>query len=127
HQNQLDFWWWISEYYMSPIGDVMNAALPGGLRLASETRVLLHPNYQEIVNELSDEEYLLIEALEVRNVLDLSEISQILGVKHVHSKVKSLIEKRVVMTEEEIKQRFKPKMIDYIKLTESATNESRLK
>lgn len=127
HQNQLDFWWWISEYYMSPIGDVMNAALPGGLRLASETRVLLHPNYQEIVNELSDEEYILVEALEVRNVLDLSEISQILGIKHVHSKVKNLIEKRVVMTEEEIKQRFKPKMIDYVKLTENAAKESRLK
>lgn len=127
HQNQLNFWWWISEYYMSPIGDVMNAALPGGLRLASETRVLLHPNYQELVNELSDEEYILVEALEVRNVLDLSEISQILGIKHVHSKVKSLIEKRVVMTEEEIKQRFKPKMIDYVKLTENAAKESRLK
>jgi len=127
HQNQLDFWWWISEYYMSPIGDVMNAALPGGLRLASETRVLLHPNYQELVNELSDEEYILVEALEVRNGLDLSEISQILGIKHVHSKVKSLIEKRVVMTEEEIKQRFKPKMIDYVKLTENAAKESRLK
>lgn len=127
HQNQLDFWWWISEYYMSPIGDVMNAALPGGLRLASETRVLLHPNYQELVNELSDEEYILVEALEVRNVLDLSEISQILGVKHVHAKVKNLIEKRAVMTEEEIKQRFKPKMIDYVKLTENAAKESRLK
>ena len=127
HQNQLDFWWWISEYYMSPIGDVMNAALPGGLRLASETRVLLHPNYQELVNELSDEEYILVEALEVRNVLDLSEISQILGIKHVHSKVKNLIEKRVVMTEEEIKQRFKPKMIDYVKLTKNAAKESRLK
>lgn len=127
HQNQLDFWWWISEYYMSPIGDVMNASLPGGLRLASETRVLLHPNYQELVNELSDEEYILVEALEVRNVLDLSEISQILGIKHVHSKVKNLIEKRVVMTEEEIKQRFKPKMIDYVKLTKNAAKESRLK
>lgn len=127
HPQQLDFWWWISEYYMAPIGDVMNAALPGGLRLASETRVLLHPNYKAVVDALSDEEYLVVEALELRNVLDLTEISEILGVKNVHAKVKGLIEKRAVMTEEEIKQRFKPKMVDYVQLTENASKEKRLK
>lgn len=29
---QLDLWRWISEYYMSPIGEVYNAALPSGLK-----------------------------------------------------------------------------------------------
>jgi primosomal protein N' (replication factor Y) len=127
HQEQLDFWWWISHYYMAPIGDVMNAALPGGLRLASETRVLLHPNYKAVIDSLSDDEYLVVEALELRNVLDLSEISEILNLKNVHAKMKDLIEKRAVMTEEEIKQRFKPKMVDYVRLSENASKELRLK
>lgn len=124
---QLNFWKWISTYYMAHLGEVMNAALPGGLRLASETRVLLHPEYQAVVNELSDEEYLVVEALELRNVLDLSEISEILEVKHIQPKVKSLIEKKAVITEEEIKQRYKPKMVDYVRLTEKAADETQLK
>lgn len=127
HQLQLDFWWWLSEYYMANIGDVMNVALPGGLRLASETKVLLHPDYQNVVDALTDEEYLVVEALEVRNVLDLSEISEILNLKNIQSKIKDLIEKKAVMVEEEIKQRFKPKMIDYVRLTGKASKEENLK
>ena len=117
HPVQLRFWNWISEYYMANIGDAMVTALPGGLRLASETRVLLHPEYQNSIEQLSDDEYLVVEALEVRNVLDLSEISQILNIKYVQSKIKSLIEKKAVMVEEELKQRYKPKMVDYVLLT----------
>jgi len=30
--SQLQLWQWISDYYMSPIGDVMKAALPAGLK-----------------------------------------------------------------------------------------------
>ncbi len=124
---QLRFWEWISQYYMAHIGEVMNAALPAGLRLASETRVLLHPDYEKVVNELSDDEYLLIEALELRNVLDLNEISQILGIKYVQPKIKALIEKKAIMTEEEIKLRYRPKMVDYIELTAFAKEEHNLK
>ena len=36
---QLKFWRWIADYYMCPIGDVMKAALPAGLKLESETVV----------------------------------------------------------------------------------------
>ena len=35
--KQIKFWIWLSEYYMANIGDVMNAALPNSLKLASET------------------------------------------------------------------------------------------
>lgn len=124
---QLTFWNWLADYYMANIGEVMITALPGGLRLASETRVLLHPEYEKSVDHLTDDEYLVVEALEVRNVLELSEISQILNVKYVQSKIKSLIEKKAVMVEEEIKQRYKPKMVDYVRLTEFATQEENLK
>ena len=30
--NQLKLWQWVSDYYMAPIGDVFNAALPAGLK-----------------------------------------------------------------------------------------------
>ena len=37
--RQLEFWDWMSEYYMCNIGDVMNAALPSSLKLESESRI----------------------------------------------------------------------------------------
>jgi primosomal protein N' (replication factor Y) len=49
---QLKLWHWIAEYYMSPIGDVMKAALPAGLkaeegyRPRTETYIRLTPAYQ---------------------------------------------------------------------------------
>ena len=49
---QLKLWHWIADYYMSPIGDVMKAALPAGLKAEegyhprTETYIRLTPAYQ---------------------------------------------------------------------------------
>ena len=47
-EKQLTFWTWIAQYYICPLGDVMNAALPAGIkddefRPRTETRVCLAP------------------------------------------------------------------------------------
>lgn len=36
NEKQLEFWYWLSSYYMCPIGDVYKAALPGGLKPKDE-------------------------------------------------------------------------------------------
>ncbi len=51
-QQQLKLWQWISDYYLSPIGDVYKAALPAGLKAEdgyhpkTETYIRLTPQYQ---------------------------------------------------------------------------------
>ena len=51
-ERQLRLWQWISDYYLSPIGDVYKAALPAGLkaedgyRPKTETYIRLTPQYQ---------------------------------------------------------------------------------
>src|SRR5690554_1910147 len=50
--KQFKLWNWISEYYMAPLGDVMNAALPSNFKLGSETKVLLHPEYEGNLDHL---------------------------------------------------------------------------
>jgi len=125
--KQIDFWKWLASYYMATIGEVMNSALPAGLRLASETKVFLHPDYRFIVEELSDQEYLIVEALELRNELDLKQIGEILGLKNVQLLIKQMIEKKAIMVEEEIKRRYAPKMIDIVQLTNEMQKESKLK
>ncbi|HZJ79562.1 MAG TPA: primosomal protein N', partial [Dysgonamonadaceae bacterium] len=48
NQYQLKLWQWISFYYMAPMGDVYNAALPAQLKLESKAYVSLSANYQEV-------------------------------------------------------------------------------
>ena len=69
--KQFKLWNWISEYYMAPLGDVMNAALPSNFKLGSETKVLIHPEYEGNLDILTDREYQVVEALEVQSELDL--------------------------------------------------------
>ena len=51
-ERQLRLWQWISDYYLSPIGDVYKAALPAGLKAEdgyhpkTETYIRLTPQYQ---------------------------------------------------------------------------------
>jgi primosomal protein N' (replication factor Y) len=47
-------------------GDVMNAALPAHLKLVSETFVVLNEDVEIDMQALSDDEYLLIEALDMK-------------------------------------------------------------
>ena len=52
--SQLAQWHWISDYYLSPIGDVYKAALPGGLKAEdgykpkTETYIRLTDQYQNV-------------------------------------------------------------------------------
>lgn len=121
--KQLQLWKWIAEYYIAPLGDVMNAALPGNFKLASETKLILHPDFERDYSALDDREYLVVEALEVQETLDLKEISQILQIKTVHGIIKKLIDKRVVISVEEMKFKYAPKRATYIQLAENYATE----
>ena len=45
HTVQLKFWDWIAKYYMCNLGDMMSAALPSSLKLASESKVIIHSDF----------------------------------------------------------------------------------
>lgn len=125
--NQFKFWEWISNYYLCNIGEVMNAALPGGFRLTSETRIVMNPSFGTDYTDLDDREYLLAEALEMRTVLSVEEASDILQIKTVYPIIKSMIDKGAVLLEEELKTGYKPRIISMVRLTPEAQNEEKLK
>ncbi len=125
-QIQFAFWQWIANYYLAPIGDVMNAALPSYFKLASETKVILHPDFQLANCELTDKEYLIVEALSIQDELDLNEISEIVGVKTIQPIIKKLIERRIILTREDLNERFVEKKSTFIFLEENFKNEEQL-
>ena len=72
NEKQLRFWKWISSYYMSKLGDVMNVALPSSLKLASESKIIVHPNFDGDLGELSDKEHAIITNLTLKDKLTVS-------------------------------------------------------
>lgn len=125
--KQIRFWHWLSEYYMSTMGEVMNAALPGNFKLASETKIALHPDFDKDTADLSDEAYLLVEALTVQETLDLIEVATIIERKNVHPFIKKLIDQRVVISVEELKWKYKAKYGTYLRLDKSFQSDEALK
>ena len=117
-KNQFLLWQWISNYYMAPLGDVMNAALPSNFKLASETKIVLHPDFDKNHSSIDDRHYQIVEALEIKEVLDLKEISEIIGIKTIHPIIKKMIDLKIVLSQEEMNEKFTPKTAIFIELSE---------
>lgn len=124
--KQYQLWRWISEYYMAPIGDVMNAALPANFKLASETKITLHPDFEGRKDELTDRQFQVVEALEVQETLDLKEISEIVGIKTIQPLIKQLIDLQVVISLEELSHKYVPKTAIFYFFAEEYQSEEKL-
>lgn len=126
-EKQLAFWDWMAQYYMCTRGEVMIASVPTGLRLSSETKIVLSSTWDGLRDRLDDESYSLVEALEIRNVLTLEDVEAILDRKTVYPLIRKLIDADVLMVYEEIKERFRPKYESYITFAEQYSQEEELK
>jgi len=124
NQIQYEFWKWIATYYMCEPGEVMNVAIPSALKLASETRIILNPDFDRSVEGFNDKEYLITEALDIHKKLTLTEVENIVEQKKVIPIIKGLIEKGVVLLEEELQHRYKPKLESFISLVADYSNEA---
>lgn len=124
---QLNFWSWISEYYMCNLGDVMNAALPFSLKLVSESSIVVHNNFDGELNELSLDELNLINLLSTESELKISEIAKLLKVKNIFSFINELIRKEVVEIKENLHDKYKQKVIQIIKLVSTNNQTKKIK
>lgn len=113
---QLKHWLWIANYYMCGIGDVYRGAFPTGLLLESETIISHKPNVTVNDSELSDDEFLIYEALHHQSSLKVQDIVSILNKKNILPVLQKMILKDIIVLEEEIKESYKPKLIRYVKL-----------
>ena len=121
--KQFQFWKWISSYYMAPLGDVMNASLPANFKLSSESKVVLHPDFEND-QQLDEREQIIVDSLHANDQMDLKELSAVLGIKTIQPVIKKMIEKRIILSIEALNERFTPKSIVCYTLTDTfADNE----
>ncbi len=124
-EKQLKFWEWIASYYMCTLGDVMRAALPNAFILESET-ILTKTTSQLNDEDLKDDEFLVYEALHHQSSLKVQDVMSILDKKSVLPVIKRLIDKNAISVQEEVFEKYKPKLVRYVKLASNYTSEEAL-
>ena len=125
--GQLRMWEWMAGYYMCTRGEVMAAALPSGLKLSSQTRLVVHPEAKvDDLRSMAPQAQVLFDAIELRKGLQLSEAAEVLDVKHPQRWVNQLVQAQLIVSEEEWKERYKPKTERTLQLPEPLRDEAAL-
>lgn len=115
-QTQIKHWLWIASYYMCAIGDVYRSAVPSALLLESETVISQKSADFVLESSLTDDEFLVYQALQQQSSLKIQEIVGILNKKNVLPVIKQLIEKNILVVEEAVQESYKPKLVKYVRL-----------
>ncbi|RMF02759.1 MAG: primosomal protein N', partial [Bacteroidetes bacterium] len=117
-EHQLKLWQWMANYYVTSLGEVMNAALPAGFKLSSETRVTLGPLFHREPAQFDDREYLIVEALSIQEELSVADIQSILGIKTVYPIIRRLLDKRIIYLKEDLREKYTPKRVKCVRMLE---------
>lgn len=126
HEWQIEFWTWLSGYYLAYMGEVMTAALPSAFKLSSETTFLKNPAAKYSDSDLSGDEFQVMEALDFQDELSLDDIQLILSRKSVMAVIKSLVQRRLLYLQEELVERYKPRVKPYVRLAIASRDEAAL-
>lgn len=123
----LKLWHWMSAYYMCTTGEVMAAALPAGLKISSETVLVLHPEFEGSIEMFTNKERILAEALQNKEKLTWQEMQKIASKKNIHPEVKSLVSKGFALYLEELQSKYKPRTESFLAFHELYTDPQNLK
>ena len=114
---QLLLWKWMANYYLCTEGEIMAAALPAHFRLTSDTTLLFNPEAGDDFSQLSDDEYLVAEALFLQKKLQIEQVQALLGKKNIDPVIQQLLLKNICVLEESLTQKYKPKVASFISLS----------
>ena len=127
--EQMHLWRWIADYYLCALGDVFKAALPSGLKLESESTVLLNEDW-EAETPFTPNEDKVWHALTIKGgrgfEQTLASLQKETGLKNILPVVKSLLEKGAVRVKEELRHTYKPKTVMCVRTAEVFSSEARL-
>lgn len=117
-EAQLQFWNWLSDYYLCNIGEIYRFAFPSSLKLESETYLKRNLNKEIDWEVLDANETYLLQALEVKTLVSLSEIEAFIPKKEIIKTVNTLIDEQYILIDEQIFEKYKAKEVAYLKIDE---------
>lgn len=114
-RDQLWLFQWVAEYYMCTAGEVMNVALPSGLKISSQSKIQYNPdfNHHELLNKL---EKSFLDVLIREDSLSYEESARLIGETDLAKFIKGLVAKHAVVLYEEVSERYRPKLVRMIRL-----------
>ena len=115
-KQQLELWNWMSSYYLCNLGEIYRFAFPSSLKLESETYVRLLSERTIDWQNLDANETYLLQALEVRQMLNLQEIEAFIPKKEIIKTINALIDERYISVDEKITEKYKAKEIAYLRI-----------
>lgn len=124
-KRQLELFNWVSDYYLCNIGDVLNIALPAGLKITSQSRIQINPEFAHD-DLLTDQERIVVDEIKKHQTLSYEEVERLLQRSNITAIIKSLVGKRAVILFEEVKERYKPKVVRKIRLNAAYTSNDAL-
>ncbi|WP_068942441.1 replication restart helicase PriA [Chryseobacterium timonianum] len=125
-EEQLRFWNWLSDYYLCNLGEIYRLAFPSSLKLESETYLKLKPGVVVDFENLDVNEMYLVQALEVRQLVNLTDIEAFIPKKEIIKTINSLIDLQYIEIDEKIAEKYKAKEVAYVRINESVLNNQNL-
>ncbi|HOY08365.1 MAG TPA: primosomal protein N' [Saprospiraceae bacterium] len=116
--RQFQLWDWIADYYCCTLGEVMSAALPGHLKLTSETRLVFSNVFGDDFTTLDNDEYLITEALQIQQEITVDDARKILNKKTVFPVIQRLLTKGVLFLREDLQEKFKARKVSAVRFAE---------
>ncbi|WP_430810597.1 MULTISPECIES: replication restart helicase PriA [unclassified Carboxylicivirga] len=122
---QLKFWSWIAEYYQCTLGEVYKAALPSGLKMESETRIIYNADFVADA-PLDERAGMVLDIIAAKKVCSINDLNQLSGLKNSLPVIKRLLECNAVFVNERLKESYKAKTEKVIALHPSCHSEAAL-
>ncbi|MFP8893829.1 replication restart helicase PriA [Chryseobacterium sp. EZn1] len=116
--EQIDFWNWLSEYYLCSLGEIYRFSFPSSLKLESETYLKLKPGAIIDFENLDVNEMYLIQALEVRQLINLTDIEAFIPKKDIIRTINSLIDLQYIEIDEKIAEKYKAREVAYVRIND---------
>ena len=122
--SQRDMFSWMATHYMCSLGEMVGAALPSGMKLESTTRIVLHPDAQNVSEAgLDEQSMMLLDALHVRDDMGIRDCAELLGIKHPQRAIRTLLQRGLALAKEELNERVKPKLVSWVRVADDVAEE----
>ncbi len=124
-EDQLKVWDWMSQYYVCSLGEIYRAALPSGLKLESESKLIYNAQF-EAESPLSDKQEQILNFVETKKICTIGELQQFCKEFNVLPQLKKLLAVDALFISEQLRDSYKPKTESFFGLSDEVIADEKL-
>ncbi len=127
-EAQLTLWQWISDYYICTLGEVMKAAMPQGLKLESESKLMYNALFGQegdgsAIEALTPRQRQVLEFVREAKVCTVSDVANHMDGINPIGHIRALLDREAIYISEELRDAYKPKRVKAYSLSRDMRDE----